>query len=194
MTDYLSRGTLLLSAPEMLDPNFMHTVVLIFDHDDSGAMGAIVNRPLEATVADAFPHHPALSQLSLQLRDGGPVGQEMLQVLHLSDPAANPPGVVGPGIDLGDGVHLGGDLDWVAERIQAKKATEDQIRFVVGYSGWAPGQLENEIEGHSWLPLPPTADLVFATGDPESIWRAGMGRLSGEGPSLAYLPPDPSWN
>lgn len=190
MTDYLSRGTLLLSAPEMLDPHFMHTVVLMIDHDDSGAMGAIVNRPLDATVADAFPHHPVLSGLDLRLREGGPVGQEMLQVLHRTAPSET----LAPGIDLSDGVQLGADLDWVAARVAAGHAAEDQMRFLVGYSGWAPGQLENEIEDHSWLPLLPAADLVFSSGDPEAIWRAGMGRLSGEGPSLAFLPPDPSWN
>jgi len=193
MTAFLSRGTLLLSAPEMLDPNFMHTVVLMFEHDASGAMGAIVNRQLDATVADAFPHHPILAGLGLKLREGGPVGQDMLQVLHRAAPSG-PLAAAAPGIDLGDGVHLGGDLSWVSERVQAGRATEDQIRFLIGYSGWGPGQLENEIATRSWLPLPPTRDIVFAGGGAEAIWRAGMGRLSGEGPSLACLPPDPSWN
>ena len=61
-------------------------------------------------------------------------------------------------------------------------------------AGWGAGQLDMEISTGSWLPLPTAADLVFADGAAEEVWRAAIRRLGGGGASLAHLPPDPTWN
>ena len=73
---------MLLSAPALLDPNFMHTVVLMCQHDEEGAFGLVVNRTTQARVGDLFPDHPDLGSLELKVREGGPVARDTLQLIH----------------------------------------------------------------------------------------------------------------
>ena len=194
MDGHLSPGTLLLSAPEMLDPNFMHAVVLMIHHDDDGAMGVVVNASMESRVGDALSEHPVLKDVGAPLWQGGPVGLDSLQVLH-RHPPVDAGGLTGvPGVDVGDGVRVGADLEWASQAVARAEADPGSIRFVVGYSGWAAGQLESEIATYSWLPLEPCAELVFGEGSRGAIWRRAVARLQGRGSSLAHLPPDPSWN
>lgn len=188
MSDHVEPGTLILSAPELRDPNFMHTVVLMIEHADEGAFGLVVNRALDARVRDAFPGHPVLGDVDLRLRGGGPVGLDSLQIVHrLEDPTVG-------GREIAPGVRVGADLEAVAARLDDPAAMEPFVRFVVGYSGWGAGQLEAEIAEASWIPLPATPELVFADDLDEEVWRRALRRLEGDGPSLASLPPDPSWN
>ena len=98
------------------------------------------------------------------------------------------------GLDVGDGIRIGADLESLVQGAGAPAALEDNARFVVGYAGWGAGQLDMEISTGSWLPLPTAADLVFAEGQAEEVWRAAIRRLGGGGASLAHVPPDPTWN
>ncbi|MDG1050576.1 MAG: YqgE/AlgH family protein [Planctomycetota bacterium] len=184
-------GTMLLSAPALLDPNFMHTVVLMCQHDEEGAFGLVVNRAGEARVGDLFPDHPELRNLELKVRDGGPVARDTLQVIHRF--TADVAGSTG-GLSVGDGIRIGADLESLVQKPAASAALATHARFVIGYAGWSAGQLEVEIKTGSWLPLATSADLVFSEDGDEAIWRAAMGRLGGGGASLAHLPPDPTWN
>ncbi|MFT5151182.1 MAG: putative transcriptional regulator, partial [Planctomycetota bacterium] len=109
-------GTLLLSVPQMLDPNFMHTVVLMVQHSSTGAFGLVVNRDAVTTVKMLFPEHALLSLVNFPVHAGGPVGQDSFQFLHCV------PDAIAGGIELSDGLFLGGDLDSFAEYV----ATEDR--------------------------------------------------------------------
>ncbi|QDV06398.1 hypothetical protein Poly30_19070 [Planctomycetes bacterium Poly30] len=224
------RGHLLLSAPSMQDPNFMHTVVLICQHDENGAFGMTVNRTSRAMIKDVFPESPVLGGLDLPIRSGGPVSPNSLQILHRLPPGigvgelelesvedelsaamleaeaghgagsgsdsdwGSPLASMRAGVEVAPGVRLGADLDQVAEFLAGQPDGDSFARFVVGYSGWGEGQLDAEMRMGSWLPVPATADLVFAEGTGESVWRAALARVPGGGESLAHLPPDPSWN
>ncbi|MEM6570444.1 MAG: YqgE/AlgH family protein [Planctomycetota bacterium] len=195
MSDRVEPGTLLLSAPSMQDPNFMHSVVLMCQHDDESAFGLVVNRPAKRTIDELFPEHPVLSDVRLSVRAGGPVGLDTLQVVHRV-PVSGPGSHVRDlgGVDLGAGVRIGADLDEVARYARDAEDPDGFVRFVVGYAGWGAGQLESEIQIGSWLPLAATADVVFSKGDSEAVWRDAIGRLGHGGSSLAHHPPDPSWN
>lgn len=176
----------------MQDPNFMHTVVLICQHDENGAFGLTVNRPTSAIVSDAFPSHPVLGISGLTLRSGGPVSPDALQFLHRL-PLADADSV---GAEVAPDVWLGADLGAVAQYLDGthEGAADSVVRFVVGYSGWGEGQLDAEMATGSWLPVPATADLVFSPDSGEAVWRAALARIPGGGASLAQLPPDPTWN
>lgn len=196
MNVFLESGTLLLSAPGMQDPNFMHTAVLMCQHDGDGAYGVIVNRPGSARVNELFPAHPILRDVELAVRSGGPVGLDTMQILHRLEVAATPDGEEEApiGVDLGDGLFLGAQLDEVADLLRRTPDPDASVRFIVGYSGWAAGQLEEEVQEGSWLPLVGAHDLVFSAESPETVWRAAIGRLGAGGSGLAHLPPDPTWN
>lgn len=195
MSVRLEPGTLLLSAPNMQDTNFMHTVILMCQHDDDGAFGLVINSDSNRTIADLFPEHPVLGSVDLIVRTGGPVGLDTLQVLHCipdEGPLSHPVDL--GGVDLGGGLRIGADLDEVARYVRDTSGPDRFVRFVVGYSGWGEGQLDAEIRLGSWLPLVGAHDLVFSEEEPEAVWRAAMGRLGGGGSSLVHHPPDPSWN
>lgn len=181
-------GTLLLSAPSLLDPNFMHTVVLMVQHDDDGAFGLVVNRPTDATLGDLLPEHPALRDATAVVHGGGPVGLDSLQVLHRAPEALH------GGVSVAPGVYLGADLADVAALLASGARAADSVRFVLGYSGWGAGQLDLELQTGSWVPRPLDAALVFSEGTPEAIWRRALRGLGDSGAGLASQPPDPTWN
>ncbi len=182
-----SRGTLLISAPRMLDPNFMHTVVLLCDHGDEGSYGLVVNRPGRLTVSDLQTDAPLLHERSDPLCVGGPVQLERVQLLHRLGT-----GIPGS-LHIVDDVHLGGDPDVVRSLLENRTESRDMIRFVLGYSGWGVGQLDAELAEGAWVVCPATEDLIFDT-RAESVWRIALRRLGGPWAALADEPPDPSWN
>jgi len=194
-------GTLLLSAPSLLDPNFMHTVVLMIQHDDDGAFGLVVNRATEATLGDLLPEHPELGAATARVHGGGPVGLDTLQVLHRA-PEALRGGIAvslaqesqGARTISEPGLHLGADLEDVAAFLSEETRPERLLRFVVGYAGWGAGQLDAELRAGSWIPRALDLELVFSGEPAETVWRRALRSLGDSGVGLASQPPDPTWN
>ncbi len=181
-------GSVLAAAPDMLDPNFMHSVVLVCRHSVEGAYGFVINRPAAVALDVLAPDHPVLGKRPLPVFTGGPVGLDTLQFLHRAGDAI--PG----GIEIGTGLFLGGDVDALGRYLDrhAELATKS-VRLLVGYSGWGAGQLENELASGAWLPAALENDWVFGEGT-QAVWRSVLRSLGGDASSLADLPPDPSWN
>lgn len=181
-------GSVIAAAPDMLDPNFMHTVVLMCQHTDQGAFGLVINRPAEVTVDVLMPDHPVLANERLPIFAGGPVGLDTLQFVHRA------PDEIPGGIDLGAGLWLGGELDALSAFIAERRASaEEKVRLIVGYSGWGAGQLEGELATGTWLPAPVELDWIFHS-DPHATWRRVLRSLGREAEGLENLPPDVSWN
>jgi putative transcriptional regulator len=185
---FVAQGTLLVASPDMLDPNFMHSVVLICQHTAEGAYGLVVNRPSGQRTDKVLADHPLWSRADAELFFGGPVSLNQLQLLHQAGDRV--PG----GVAILPEVFVGGDLD-VAARwwLEGPQAARAKLRLVVGYSGWGAGQLESELVRGSWIPAPGASDLIFME-DPRGIWRAVLRSLGTEAEGLEDLPPDPQWN
>ena len=184
MNDSL-QGCFLIASPHLPDPNFFRTVVLIIHHDDEGAFGLILNRPLEQTVAEVWDL-VADSDCSCRqpINLGGPVDGQLM-ALHCNPEAAERPVV--------PGVYFSLEPEELEQIVQ-----EPQGPFLMfsGYSGWGAGQLESEMQVGGWLTLPATRELVFA--DQEKLWKLATERVGLEilAPMLksAPLPDDPSCN
>ena len=174
------RGSLLIAAPQLLDPNFRRTVVLIAEHSDEGAMGVILNRPSGMAVADAAPELEAMVGAETPIFAGGPVqptsGVVLAEVVESDEP-------------IFDDVVLVPGLGELADVIDGA----DRIRVFAGYAGWGPGQLEGEIERDDWFVDPARADDVFAE-DAESLWAMVLERKGGQFALVARMPDDPSLN
>jgi putative transcriptional regulator len=183
-----SPGTLLLSVPQMQDPNFMHSVVLICEHSSDGAYGLMVNRPANISVAELVPDHSQLETTSFPVHLGGPVGSDTLQFLH------RVPHAIPGGHELAGGLYVGGEVEALSDYIAAGTGALENVRLFVGYSGWMGGQLDMELQTGSWVPLPPSLDIIFRPGAPETTWRHAMRSLGEGGAGLSSLPPDVSWN
>lgn len=187
MAEFL-KGRLLVSIPSLRDPNFFRTVVLMCDHDAQGALGLIVNRPAEFSVADALLPVAGAKDCSLPMMLGGPVEPESAFILHrLADRG---------GFELGDGVHFAADrptLESIFSGDALKAPDAETLRLFLGYAGWGAGQLESEMKAGAWVAAPLEADLVFET-DCQLMWASALRRLGGRYAIMAQTPLDPELN
>ncbi len=177
------RGELLVAAPDLVDPNFRRTVVLVTEHSDEGAMGLVLNRPSEASVEEAAPELGGLVDDEAVVHLGGPVQPHAVVVLaEFDDPGAAAHLVLG---DIGF-VPAGADLDVLG-------ASTRRARVFAGYAGWGPGQLESELGDEGWIRAPARADDLFEPA-PERLWSAVLQRKGGRFALVARMPADPSLN
>jgi putative transcriptional regulator len=177
------QGSLLIASPSLLDPNFHRTVVLVAEHTEEGAMGVVLNRPSDVTVAEAVPKLAPLVEEHAPLHVGGPVQQEAVIVLaELDNPAQ------AALLALGDIGFLKADLD-----PEELAGTLRRARVYVGYAGWGAEQLEAELEESAWIVEPAREDDVFAS-DASDLWSAVLRRKGGTYAVIAMMPPDPSVN
>ena len=166
----LANGIFLIAKPELLDPNFRETVLLITQPEaGSGPLGVIINRPLAARLSDVLPGIGTIPEVSQQIYSGGPVGQN--RVLFLARSAQAPAN----SLRVLDEVYLTGDPQLPA-RIARGELKVDEFRAYVDYAGWAPRQLQGEITAGGWYIAPADADIIFAPEAfkvwPEMIKRA----------------------
>jgi putative transcriptional regulator len=162
------KGHLLIASPKLRDPNFFRAVVLLVQHDERGSLGLVLNRPLEVTVRDAWKQ---LSEVPCHvdghLHKGGPC-EGVLMALHTDIEASD--------VEVLDGVHFSTTKDAIEHLISHSGGS---VRLFVGYAGWSPGQLENELTEGAWLTTPATFENVFSQGlgSWEMLLRA-IGRAS----------------
>lgn len=174
------KGNLLVSNGNLFDPNFRQTVVLIVDHTDEGALGVVLNRVAEVTVAEAAPPLTPIVGSEAELYVGGPVQPGAAVLLAEFDDPENSSHIVFGSIGL-----VTGDVDALAPVRRA--------RVYAGYAGWGPGQLEREMEESSWIVEPARPEDVF-TDRHENLWADVLTRKGGEYRMLARMPFDPSTN
>jgi putative transcriptional regulator len=178
------RGQLLVAGPGLVDPNFRRTVILVGEHGDQGAMGVILNRPSPVSVSDAVPPLAGLADDEDLVYVGGPVQPQAIVVLG----------------DFGEPDEAAtlvlGSIGFLPAEIESADdvASISRARVFAGYAGWAPGQLEGEIEEESWIVEPALPDDVF-TADPERLWSRVLRRKGGFlYEVLSLMPRDPSSN
>lgn len=183
MDQKISKGKILIAMPVLLDPNFRQTVVLLWDHGPEGSMGLVVNRPTELEVSTVINDFPMLADAG-RLYAGGPVARNALLVLCR-----------GKAIDEGQGilkdVFLAKDLEVL--KTSGLWKSDEEIRCYLGYAGWAPGQLEAEVQSGAWRLIPGDSRLIFET-DPAILWQEMIRRMGGPWTVYASMPPDPSMN
>ena len=176
------RGRLLISGGGLFDPNFRHTVVLVGEHNAEGALGVVLNRPLDVTVHDAVPALRDLVGPEEPLFQGGPVQPTSPVLLaEFSHP------------ELADLLVFGSVGFLVGEVSADVRPGIRRARVFAGYSGWGAGQLEAEIERNDWILEPAVEDDVFG-GLPETLWSRVLERKGPEYWMLSKVPFDPTMN
>ena len=156
---HLAPGTILVATEKLSDPNFAETVVLITRHDpDGGTMGLVLNRPTETTLAKAFPQFHGNND---SVYDGGPVVPDAVQALLRSPTKPD------------TAEHIVGDLYLAVRKVLLEKSITDHVpgskfRVYLGYAGWGPGQLENEVRLGAWTTVH-GIKYVFDS-HPDSLW------------------------
>ncbi|MFP4163827.1 MAG: YqgE/AlgH family protein [Chitinispirillaceae bacterium] len=136
----LGNAAVLLSKDQMFDPNFEATVVLVCAYSSEGAYGLVLNRPSHMPLSEVFDGLSGLD-LKREIYIGGPVAQEELQIVQITDTPAE------EAFELASGVYAGGKWNDLSQMIES---SPDYTRLFLGYSGWGPEQLESEIEAGAW--------------------------------------------
>ena len=172
-------GQLLVAMPQMQDPRFARSVVYLCAHsEEAGAMGLVINKTIDALTIDELYAHlkiaPTRSNRPQPVHFGGPVDPGRGFVLHSADYRED--GTLG----IGDEFAMTATLDIL--RAMGKGEGPRQSLLALGYAGWAPGQLDAEIQANGWLSVDADADLVFGEAD-DAKWRRALAKL-GVSPSM----------
>jgi putative transcriptional regulator len=178
-------GHFLVATTGLEDPNFHRAVILVLRHDDQGALGVVINRPIDVTVRQACEQVLERScDVDGVLYQGGPCEQVLMMALFSTpgDEPAEPSFLPGSYFSTDKGT---------IERLLGDPPAA--IKFIVGYSGWSAGQLESELASGSWLVTPATPERVFGPASPlwtRLITEANLGRFV----DPRRIPDDPSVN
>lgn len=160
--EMVANGIFLVAKREMRDPRFQQTVVLITQPPQGGPFGVVINRPLDHLLAEVFPDQAAMKGRKDVLYFGGPVARDGLMFLvRTSKPPAR-------AVHVLKDVYFTGDVKWIETLLNRPDPTQG-LRVFAGYSGWGPGQLQNEIQRGDWHVLPADATTLFEK-DPARIW------------------------
>ena len=179
-----TKGRLLIALPELRDPNFDRTIVLMVEHDTETIVGVVLNRPSETALSEAAPTFADLAGAPGVVFIGGPVATDGVLALGRTT------GVGEDAVQLVTGEVGVVDLECAADVLRAEVR---DLRLFSGVASWAPGQLEGELAAGAWLVVDVGAVDILGP-DPESLWvdvlRTQRGRIAG----LADYPPEPIWN
>ena len=174
------RPTLLLSMPQMQDPNFSRTVVLLCDYLPDGAFGLVINRPTEMAASEMVKLDPPVRAANdLPLFIGGPVQPERGWIL-VADVEPEPDFRT-----VMDGLYLTASPGVLRRVLQAHPAP--RARVIAGYAGWGPGQLDDELAQSSWLMADVDLDLIFEV-EPARMWETAIRRLGADPLTLQTSP------
>lgn len=171
-------GSLLIARPALQEGTFRHTVILMSNHTREGAMGVVLNRPLQRTLGEMDGDYALGPLAGVPVFQGGPVqtDQMILAAWRLQD----------GGFQL----HFGLD----PAKATALAAEENMVlRAFLGYSGWSGGQLEGELRRSTWVTAPIPPDLMAHRHD-ETLWRAVLRTVSLEWKVMTQGPDDPTQN
>lgn len=186
MSTRIGVGMLLVAAPDLDDPNFAESVILLLDSDAEGALGVVVNRPTPVLVADVLESWRDVVTAPDVLFQGGPVSTDGALGLAIPrDLDAAPVGYreVVPGLGV---VDLDTPVELIDDGLSA-------VRIFVGYAGWGPGQLEDEVAEGSWYVVAGNGLDAFVE-DPHELRRDVLRRQPGSLAWVSTRPSDPELN
>lgn len=177
------KGRILISEPFLAGDFFSRSTVLLVDYSSSGAVGFILNKPYEAQINELF----SLSSIFVsEVFVGGPVSDDSLFYIHtLGDKIQG-------SINIKDELFWGGNFEELKSVILSGKAKAEQVKFFVGYSGWSPGQLEEEISGNSWLVADVDSKRVMKS--TRNLWLESVKKAGRHYETWLNFPEDPNSN
>jgi putative transcriptional regulator len=167
---------LLVSMPQMVDPNFSRSVILLAEYGPHGAFGLVMNRQMAEPAIEVVRAEPPMPiRPDVHLFVGGPVEPTRAWVL------LNDKNLDGEALEVTDGVYLSASPELIRRTLS--EPPDPAVRIVVGYAGWGAGQLDVELAESAWLMAPVQADLLFET-PMSSMWETAIRRLGAEPSAL----------
>ncbi len=180
-------GVLLVAEPFLREDYFNHAVITLIEYDkDKSSMGLVLNKPTGYTLGEAIEGID--DNIDTPIYCGGPVSCDRMFYIHsLGNEFPH-------SRKLSDDLYIGGDFESVKSYVNMGLPTEGIIRFFVGYSGWDPGQLEEEITRHVWAVAPRPANSEILREDGDSFWYHIVRSMGAKYRNCLYHPLNPQFN
>ena len=156
-----NKGSILISDPFSDDVYFGRSVVLICEHNIEGTFGFVLNNYIDVDLHQLDDNFP---NINARISFGGPVSKENLYYIHSFSDITNT-------LEIREGLYYGGDFVEITDRIKNAKNPNKEIRFFMGYSGWSPGQLDEEIKNESWITANNISTEKILDTNLDDLWR-----------------------
>lgn len=179
-----AKGRILISEPFLQGYYFSRSIVLITEHNNEGSMGVVLNKRLDVTAGDLIKNFP-LEDVTLWC--GGPVSPDRLYYIHSFGE------LISESIHIKGNLYFGGDFTEIVDLLTESPELIKKISFYVGYAGWAPGQLVDEIDENSWLVTELPEDQILAS-EREGSWKRIVSSLGKRYKNWVNYPQDPIMN
>ncbi|MEQ9439258.1 MAG: YqgE/AlgH family protein [Cyclobacteriaceae bacterium] len=180
-----AKGDLLLSEPFLADANFERSVILLCEHNTEGSFGFVLNKQSELSLSDAIDEVDGYEEV---LYVGGPVQHNTLHFVHRVQPPLN------QSEQIQESIYWGGDFDQLLSLINTRQLVSTDIKFFVGYSGWGPGQLEDELAEDSWIVYKNASAQQIFDIPTHLLWQEILRSMGGKYRMFSNYPIDPRLN
>lgn len=178
------KGSILIAEPFLNDIYFKRSIILLTEHNDNETVGFVLNKPVSMSISDLITDFP---DFEAEISIGGPVSTNTIHYIHTL-------GSLIPGSHKVYGnIFWGGDFEAVKSLIRENKISKNQIRFFLGYSGWMPNQLNEELTQNSWLVSTLDPNRVM-NANMTSIWKESLLDLGEKYKMWINSPDNPSLN
>lgn len=181
----LNPGHLLISEPFLQDENFTRSVILMCEHNAEGSFGLVLNKPSIFRLNELIEK---LYFLNVEVYVGGPVQQNTLHFIYFGSK------ILEGSVQIGEKLWWGGDFDVLIEKLRLNEISTRWVRFFLGYSGWGPNQLEEELEENTWIICEENLRVGDLENMSEDLWKILLKNMGGEFKVLANYPIDPRLN
>jgi len=179
-----AKGKVLISEPFLMDNYFKRSIVLLTEHNTEGSIGFVLNKPVDLRINEVIENFPAIDA---DVALGGPVSTNTLHYLHtLGDIIPNSIPVLG-------NIYWGGDFEVVERLISSNNLSRGQIRFFLGYSGWSPSQLEDELNENAWVVSELPTDEIMSPMN-KHYWTRTLRKMGQKYEMWSNFPENPEMN
>lgn len=178
------KGRILIAEPFLSDIYFKRSIVFITEHNSEGSVGFVINKPVHMSVTELLGDFPAFNG---QFSIGGPVGTNTLHFIHTLGT------LIPNSVHVYDNVWWGGDFEILKELIREKVISSNQVRFFLGYSGWTPKQLDEELSNNAWLVAEIDSNVLMLH-NMDQIWQDLLLAVGNKYKMWINSPENPSLN
>jgi len=178
------KGRILISEPFLQDMYFKRSIVLLTEHNDDGSVGFVINKPINLKIHEVLKDFP---KTDVPVSLGGPVNTNTIHYVHnLGD-------IIPGSVKILPSLYWGGDFNAVKELMRTEKLDNNKIRFFLGYSGWNPEQLQDELNDNAWVVSDlPEKDIL--TPPSHSFWKKILNSMGKKYSLWTNFPENPQYN
>lgn len=177
-------GEILIAKPFLQDDYFKRSVIFTVEHNSTGSLGFVFNKPHGLLLKDIFPH---LKNGNFPLFEGGPVSENQLFYTHTIGQKLT------DSIEISNGVFWGGNFFELSKMIENNELKSNEIKFYIGYSGWSAGQIDVEMEKEMWLIQQANYNELISM-PPNKMWGNELDKINSGFKAFSDYPFDPSLN